>query len=146
MTRRTLEIVAFCIALLIAALAFHAWLDSHDDQLRLQSTIASQKQILDAADARERDRNSALNATLAQIESLKRQAQTQTPEQLLASSRNIFSFRNQSRSRHPRPRLAITERRPPLRALQLPPAKISREVAPLRSGEVSRRSNLFSTR
>jgi hypothetical protein len=43
MTRRTLEIVALCIALLIAALAFHAWLDSHDDQLRLQSTIASQK-------------------------------------------------------------------------------------------------------
>lgn len=83
MTRRTLEIVALCIALLIAALAFHAWLDSHDDQLRLQSTIASQKQILDAADARERDRNSALNATLAQIESLKREAQKQTPEQIL---------------------------------------------------------------
>jgi len=83
MTRRTLEIVALCVALLIAVLAFHAWLDSHDDQLRLQSTIASQKQILDAADARERDRNSSLNVTLAQIEALKRQAQSETPEQIL---------------------------------------------------------------
>jgi hypothetical protein len=81
MTRRTGEILAFCAALLIATLAFHAWLDSHDDQLRLQSTLATQKQILEAADARERDRNAALKDTLAQIDALKRQ--TQTPEQIL---------------------------------------------------------------
>lgn len=81
MTRRTLEILALCIAVLVAAIAFHAWLDSHDDQLRLQSTLASQKQILDAADARERDRNAALKDSLAQIETLKRQ--TQSPEQVL---------------------------------------------------------------
>ncbi|MGH9746900.1 MAG: hypothetical protein ACRD59_12430 [Candidatus Acidiferrales bacterium] len=81
MTRRTIEILAVCISLLVATLAFHAWLSSHDDQLRLQSTLASQKLVLDAADARERDRNATLKDTLAQIESLKRQVQT--PEQIL---------------------------------------------------------------
>jgi len=49
MTRRTLEIAAFCAALLLAALIFHAWLAAHDDQLRLSSTLATQKQALDAA-------------------------------------------------------------------------------------------------
>jgi hypothetical protein len=81
MTRRTLEILALCLSLLIASLAFHAWLAFHDDQLRLQSTLASQKLVLDAADARERDRSAALKDSLAQIESLKRQVQT--PQQIL---------------------------------------------------------------
>jgi hypothetical protein len=81
MTRRTLEIVAFCVALLIAAMAIHAWFTSRDEQQRLASTLASQKQLLDAADTRERTRQSALNDTLAQIENLKRE--TQTPAQIL---------------------------------------------------------------
>ena len=81
-TRRTIEIAAFCAALLLAALVFHAWLAAHDDQLRLASTLATQKQALDAADARERDRNSTLKDALAQINTLKRNAQNQTPAQL----------------------------------------------------------------
>ena len=81
-TRRTIEIVAFCAALLLAALIFHAWLAAHDDQLRLASTLATQKQAIDAADARERDRNSTLKDALAQIDALKHNAQTQTPTQL----------------------------------------------------------------
>src|SRR5579862_4011776 len=81
-TRRTIEIVAFCAALLLAALIFHAWLAAHDDQLRLASTLATQKQALDAADARERDRNATLKDALAQIDALKRNAQNQTPAQL----------------------------------------------------------------
>jgi hypothetical protein len=81
MTRRTIEIAAFCAALLLVAMAVHAWLDSRDEQLRLASTLAAQKQLLDAADSRERTRQSALDATLAQIESLKRA--TLTPEQVL---------------------------------------------------------------
>jgi hypothetical protein len=80
--RRTLEITAFCAALLLAALLFRSWLEAHDDQLRLQATLASQKQILDAADARERDRNASLKDALAQIDALKRAAQNQTPAQL----------------------------------------------------------------
>ena len=81
-TRRTFEIAAFCAALLLAALIFHAWLAGHDDQLRLASTLATQKQALDAADARERDRNATLKDALAQIDTLKRTAQNETPAQL----------------------------------------------------------------
>ena len=81
-TRRTIEIAAFCAALLLAALIFHAWLAAHDDQLRLASTLATQKQALDAADARERDRNATLKEALAQIDALKRNAQNETPDQL----------------------------------------------------------------
>jgi hypothetical protein len=81
MTRRTLEIVAFFVALLLGAMSIHAWLASRDEQQRLASTLASQKQLLDAADARERSRETALDATLAQVEQLKRT--TQTPEQIL---------------------------------------------------------------
>ena len=81
-TRRTIEIAAFCAALLLAALIFHAWLAAHDDQLRLSSTLATQKQALDAADARERDRNATLKDALAQIDALKRNAQNETPAQL----------------------------------------------------------------
>ena len=81
-TRRTIEIAASCAALLLAALIFHAWLAAHDDQLRLASTLATQKQALDAADARERDRNATLKDALAQIDTLKRTAQNETPAQL----------------------------------------------------------------
>ncbi len=81
MTRRTLEIAAFCAALLIAALAIHAWLSSRDEQQRLQSTLAAQKQILDAADTREQTREATLNDALAKIEKLKRAVQT--PQQIL---------------------------------------------------------------
>jgi hypothetical protein len=83
MTRRTIELLAFIAALLLAALAFHAWLAAHDEQQRLQSTLATQKQLIDAADARERDRNAALNDTLAQITKLK--ATTQTPQEILSA-------------------------------------------------------------
>ena len=81
MTRRTIEIAAFCVALLLGAMAVHAWLASRDEQQRLASTLAAQEQLLDAANARERTRLSALDDTLAQIENLKRE--TQSPAQIL---------------------------------------------------------------
>ena len=80
MTQRTIEVVAFLAAILVAALGFHAWLASHDEQQRLQSTLAAQKQLIEAADSRERARDASLNETLAQIEKLKREMQT--PEQI----------------------------------------------------------------
>jgi len=83
MTRRTLELAAFCAALLVAALAVHAWLASRDEQLRLAATLAAQKQVIDAADASERARQSSLADALAQIEKLKRDVQT--PAQILAA-------------------------------------------------------------
>jgi hypothetical protein len=88
MTRRTIEIAAFLAAVLVAALAFNAWLASHDEQQSLQSTLAAQKQIIGAADARERARDAALNQTLAQIEKLKRTSQT--PEQIVRDLPNYL--------------------------------------------------------
>ncbi|MGA8220597.1 MAG: hypothetical protein WB780_03015 [Candidatus Acidiferrales bacterium] len=88
--QRTLEIIAFAVVLLLAGLAIHAWLSSRDDQLRLQATLATQKQLIDAADARERDRATSLNATLAQIAALKRT--TQTPEEILRDLPNYLSL------------------------------------------------------
>jgi hypothetical protein len=79
--RNTLEISGILLAVLLAAMAFHAWLTEHDDRLRLQATIATQKQALDAADARERDRAATLKDTVAQIDALKRS--TQTPAQII---------------------------------------------------------------
>src|SRR5271154_3589153 len=90
MTRRTIEIAAFCIALLVGAMAIHAWLASRDEQQRLASTLAAQKQLLDAADARERTRQSALDDTLAQIENLKRA--TQTPAEILRDLSKYLSL------------------------------------------------------
>jgi hypothetical protein len=81
MTYRTIRTAAWCAAPLIAILSMHAWFASRNDQQRLRATLASQKQLLDAADARQRARETALNETLAQIESLKRTRQT--PEQIV---------------------------------------------------------------
>src|SRR3984957_6802991 len=93
-TRRTIEIVAFCAALFLAALMFHAWLAAHDDQLRLASTLATQKQAIDAADARERDRNATLKDALAQIDTLKRTAQNATPHNSPAPFKTRSTFPN----------------------------------------------------
>lgn len=81
MTRRTLEIAAFLAALLVAALAVHAWLASRADQQQLQSTLATQKQLLDAATARETTRNDSLKKALAKIARLKRDVKS--PRQIL---------------------------------------------------------------
>jgi hypothetical protein len=90
MTRRAIELIAFLAALLLAALAFHAWLASHDEQQRLQATLAAQKQLLDAADARERDRAATLNDTLTQIAKLK--SATQSPEEILRDLQQYLSL------------------------------------------------------
>lgn len=81
MTHRTIELAVFFAVLLIASIALHAWIASHDDQMRLQSTLAAQKQLLDAADTRERTRAATLDQSLAEISEIKRT--TQTPEQIL---------------------------------------------------------------
>jgi hypothetical protein len=80
--RRMIEISAAIVAAVLAAMAFHAWLASHDEQLRMQATITTQKQLLDAADAREHTRATVLDQTLAEIQKLKRD--TQTPSQILS--------------------------------------------------------------
>jgi hypothetical protein len=88
--RRTIEIIGFAIALLIAALAIHAWLASRDEQQRLESALATQKQIIDAANADETARKITLQQTLAQIDALKRTAQT--PEEILRDLSKYLSL------------------------------------------------------
>ena len=80
--RRTLQISAVIAAVILVAMVFYSWLASQDEQLRMKTTIAAQKQQLDAADARERARATALDQTLAQIQKLKHD--TQTPEEILS--------------------------------------------------------------
>ena len=88
--RNTLEISGILLAVLLATMAFHAWLTEHDDRLRMQATIATQKQALDAADTREHDRAATLKDTLAQIEALKRQ--TRTPAQVVRDLPKFLSL------------------------------------------------------
>jgi len=78
---RTIELSIVGVALLIGALAVHSWLNARADQRRLQSTLAAQKQLIDAAGAREAARDATLQQTLAQIDALKRA--TQTPAEIL---------------------------------------------------------------
>jgi hypothetical protein len=79
--RRISEIAAFCVALLIAILAFCAWITSRDEQRRLQTTLTAQKQIINAAGVRERARDASLKGALVQIDKLKRD--TLTPSQII---------------------------------------------------------------
>jgi len=88
--RRTLELAALAIALIIAAAATHAWFTSRDEQQRLATTLAQQKQIIEAADTRERDRQATLARVLAQIENLKRT--TQTPRQIVTALPKYLSL------------------------------------------------------
>lgn len=124
MTRRTIEIASFLAAVLVAALALNAWLASHDEQQRLLSTLAAQKQIISAADDRERTRDAALNQTLAQIEKLKRASQT--PEQIVRDLSNYLPL--------PQP-IALARNPPtnysgqPLHDLQQSPANPGNSIA-----------------
>ena len=79
--RQTIEVAVFLLLCLVAALAVHAWMSSRNEQQRLASTLAAQKQVLASASASENSRDAALNAALAQIEKLKRD--TQTPAQIV---------------------------------------------------------------
>jgi hypothetical protein len=79
--RRHLQIIAAAGALVLCAMGFHAWLASHDEQLRLQAVLKTQSQLIDAANQREHDRAITLDQTVAEIAKLKRE--TQTPQQVL---------------------------------------------------------------
>ena len=67
----TIEIAAFAVAVLVAALAAHAWLVSRDDQRRLQATLDAQQKIVSDAVVREGSRDSSLASALSQIAKLK---------------------------------------------------------------------------
>ena len=81
MTSRTIKLVALAVFALIVGLTVHAWLVAQENQQRLQSTLAAQKQVIDDANTRQRARDAALNDTVAEIEKLKNT--TQTSQQLV---------------------------------------------------------------
>jgi hypothetical protein len=85
-----LKIGAFVLVLIAISILIRGWLASHDDLVRLQATLASQKQIIDAADARERDRAANLKDTLAQIDALKQAVLS--PAQILSELPKYLSL------------------------------------------------------
>ncbi len=80
----TLEKAVFAI-LMVAALAFAeiTWEEARIDRARLEVAIASQQQIIDASENRERSRDAALKSTLAQIAATKKTVET--PTQILSA-------------------------------------------------------------
>lgn len=88
--RQTIEISVFLVLSLVAALAVHAWLASRNEQQRLTSALAAQKQVLEAATTREKTRDASLDAALAQIDKLKRD--TQTPAQIVSGLSEYLSL------------------------------------------------------
>jgi hypothetical protein len=87
---RKLQFAVFALVLIAATTALRAWLASHDDFVRLQASLAAQKQTIDAADARERERAANLKETLAQIDALKHSAQS--PAQILSELPKYLSL------------------------------------------------------
>jgi hypothetical protein len=71
--------------ILLASVAFVAitWRESRTDRTRLESAIASQQQLISAAENREKTRDATLKITLAQIADAKKAAQT--PAQILSA-------------------------------------------------------------
>jgi hypothetical protein len=69
--------------LLTVVLVFAAitWKESRNDRARLETTIAAQQEIINAAESREKDRDATLKTTLARIAATKQS--TQTAEQVL---------------------------------------------------------------
>lgn len=85
------------IKLLIAALAVAAGLfllvtyeESRLDRARMESTIATQQQILQAAQSREKSRDAALTTTINQIQAQTRA--TKTPTQIIAAIQSALNL------------------------------------------------------
>jgi hypothetical protein len=80
----TVEKTAFAILILVVSVfAGITWEESRSDRARLELAIASQQQIIDASENRERTRDAALKITLAQIAATKKDAGT--PTQILSA-------------------------------------------------------------
>jgi hypothetical protein len=69
---------ALAILVVAAALVYwvHDWIAARRAAAQLQTTLATEKKLIDAASQRETKRNSDLQTALAQIETLKKQSKT----------------------------------------------------------------------
>ena len=75
------KLLGAAATLVAAVFVVHAWLAAREDRMRLAATIETQKQIIDAADRRERERAGQLREQLAAIDALKRRIAT--PQQIV---------------------------------------------------------------
>lgn len=82
MTRASIiSTVVILASLAVSGIAFHSWLEAHDDRVQMQATVNAQKQLIAAAEQREQQRAVELKDTLAQIAELKRQVLS--PQQIV---------------------------------------------------------------
>lgn len=75
------KLLAAAAILVAAAFVLRAWLAAREDRVRLAATLDTQKQIIDAADRRERERTDQLRQQLAAIDALKHRIAT--PQQIV---------------------------------------------------------------
>jgi hypothetical protein len=71
-----MAIAAGLALLAFVAFGFRVWLEQHDDQLKMQGTLDSQKTVIAAADRREQDRSEQLRVTLEQFAAQKKAVTT----------------------------------------------------------------------
>ncbi len=76
--QKSILVILLTVVLIFVAIT---WQESRNDRARLESTIAAQQQIINAAESREKERDATLKTALAQIAATKQA--TQTPEQIL---------------------------------------------------------------
>jgi len=79
--RSWLRLAAIVIAVALLVAAFQAWRADRRDRAQLAAELASTKQLLEAADARQRDRDAQLQQSLAALAAEKRTIVT--PAQIL---------------------------------------------------------------
>jgi hypothetical protein len=71
-----LKALAFFLAVVAIALLVYGWSNARRDALKLKMTVAAENKVIDAAAARESQRNRDLQTAIAQIEALKKEPKT----------------------------------------------------------------------
>lgn len=132
MTLRTKIEIAAAIALLIgAAFAFSAWLEAHDDRIRLESTLDAQSKILDQA----RQESASLAAQQKQRDAAL-QSQLQTMRGAVAKIRTPLQIARWLPRQFPLPAPASLSVPPATPQNPAPPATASipqQDLAPIRN-------------
>lgn len=82
------RLAAFLVALILCVAIIHAWRADRRDRAQLAAELASTKQLLAAADARQHDRDAQLAQTLAALAEQKRSVVT--PAQILRNLPNAI--------------------------------------------------------
>jgi hypothetical protein len=81
MTHKTIQLIAVCVALLVAVLGLDAWLSARHQGQELKTTLAAQDELISEAKGRENQRAESLQSLVKEIVKLK--AETRTPSQVL---------------------------------------------------------------